>query len=109
MGRRWIAAVLSALLAVQAPVMGSTALSPGATSHASSTHCAGHMAGKSDCPCCPNGLTIAAGCMTLCAAVGMSGALPVLGFSSLHAAAIPFIAVPVISRTDIPPNPPPIV
>lgn len=111
MSRRLTSAVLIVALAVQALVVAPAAFASGAGPHSTalSQHCPDdNPQGNQDCPCCPEGAAMAAGCMSLCSglAIGCILTLPVI--QATPSAAIPFIARASASRTYAPPNPPPI-
>lgn len=64
--------------------------------------------GKTDCPCCPDTASLAAGCASFC--IAALAAFPAgLSFAAEAAATYASLMTqPLVTRSDIPPIPPPI-
>jgi len=110
-GRRRCASILlTAVLAAQAFVGAEAAFAASADPSASAPagHCGGgatHDPGQ--CPCCPDGATMA-GCLYLCAAHAVTAAPRAQAPISAAYAAIAFVSHPKPLQSYPPPDPPPI-
>jgi hypothetical protein len=106
--RRIALALVAAQVLLSAPV--GSALASIAT--ADSAHCAGMMpAGdhSESCPCCPEGETGMAACLSACLA--SAGAIPSLVLPQSRSTLLPAVPLPPVHRADLadpPLNPPPI-
>jgi hypothetical protein len=82
------------------------------TAAADPAHCAGMMPvgdHTESCPCCPDGETGTAACLSACMA--SAGAIPALLVPGTHAAIVPAAPLPFVQRADLadpPLSPPPI-
>lgn len=110
--RPLIYVLVAAQLLLSAPV--ATALaSPVGTGAAAEMPCADSMPKRDDskpCPCCPDGTTSMAGCLSACTA--SAATLPTLSIQVPKATATPVIAVAypdLAALADPPLKPPPIV
>ena len=107
--RRIALALVAAQVLLSAPV-GSALASIAAASD--STHCAGMMPAadhSESCPCCPDGETGMAACLSACLA--SAGAIPSLVLPQAGSTLLPTVPLPLVHRVDLadpPLNPPPI-
>jgi hypothetical protein len=109
--RSLIYVLVAGQLLLSAPIV--TAMAPSTSGSAAQMPCADSMP-KADepkpCPCCPDGTTHMAGCLSACT---ISAAVPAA--LSIHVAQVVTLTVVVAGSTsraelaDPPPNPPPIV
>jgi hypothetical protein len=107
--RRIVFLLVAAQVLLSAPV-GSALASMAAA--ADSSHCAGMMPPgdhAESCPCCPDGETGTAACLSACMA--SAGAIAAFVLPRTHAAIVPAAPLPLVHRADLadpPLNPPPI-
>jgi len=111
LARPLIYVLVAAQLLLSAPVV--TALSPSTSDGATEMPCADSMPKADDskpCPCCPDGTTSMAGCLSACTA---SAAMPpTLSIHVSSVAAMPVIVAATSNLADLadpPLKPPPIV
>ena len=109
--RSFIYVLVAAQLLLSAPVV--TALSPSTSGSATEMPCADSMPNADDskpCPCCPDGTTNMAGCLSACTASAATP--PTLSIQVSDVATMPAIVVAPSSVTELadpPLKPPPIV
>jgi hypothetical protein len=109
--RTLIHILIAAQILLSAPVASAVTLDSGATSSASMP-CAASMPAAAEgdsCPCCPDGIENAAGCLSACLA--MLGATPMATLppaAAESAKAIAPLAVPLAHAAEPPLKPPPI-
>ena len=108
--RPFVHVLVAAQLLLSAPVV--TAMAPVANAHSADMPCADSMPKADDskpCPCCPDGTTSVAGCLSACTAV--TAVPPTLSILASSATAMPAIvpASPSFADWADPPlKPPPI-
>jgi hypothetical protein len=109
--RALIHVLVAAQILLSAPVVAAVTVDPAATS-AASMPCADFMPAAADgepCPCCPDGVENAAGCLSACMA--MLGAIPMATqppASTVSAKTTTCLAVPLALAAEPPLKPPPI-
>jgi len=110
MRRRLTSAVLIVVLLVQAFVIAPATLAANLASHSAVAGGCDHQGvpGPHECPCCPDGGVMAAGCMSLCTAFASVATLTLPLLKPVPDPAIPFDEPSSSSQTYPPLNPPPI-
>jgi len=109
MNRRMVAIALALLLPLQAVALSPVAAAIGSEAGPMQDCGSRDAPSPQECPCCPEGATSMTGCLTLCAvAVAALGAAVLFPSNVTPSVAPVFSAHGGYSRSDIPPNPPPI-
>jgi hypothetical protein len=113
MRRRWLDMLLTCLLALQAGiVMPVSWVSAGSTLFTAPADCAEHTGSDSgdECPCCAasEGAT-SSGCASFCTTASLAPAEWHVALTAASVSAIPAFETVIATRTDAPPDPPPIV
>jgi hypothetical protein len=112
MRRKRLNLLLTCLLALQVGIVMPVGwASTGSTLFTAPADCAEHMAADTDdeCSCCPASEGAASsGCASSCTAAGVAIVEWHLALTGASLSAIPAFETAIATRTDVPPNPPPI-
>jgi hypothetical protein len=110
MSRRLALILVIAALVAQTLAVVPFAFAANGSWHSASSDCPDHHAPSSDrdCPCCPDGLPMVAGCMSLCAAFAPGYLFASRPNHSNAVTEIAFVAPFSLTRLYQPLNPPPI-
>lgn len=108
--RRLALAVLTVSLVIQSAVLAPFAFAFAADSHTMSQEHCPNPAPEPDehCPCCPDGMTSATGCLQVCATPAATGNEPLPVVLADGVTQVSFVDLPHLTQVYSPPDPPPI-